>query len=211
MDNIVEANIMNDKVMPDDGSGLFPDDSMETFSGTHFNILKPDPKMISMFDISHHLSLICRFNGACRWFYSVAQHSIYVADLVKQNGADIVTELGGLLHDAAEAYTGDIIRPIKHAEGVDKLIHIGDVIQEVINKKYGIESANWELVRQADNTLVVTEADQLLPSQGRGWQNLPAPLNPGIVTIHWEYEGIVQAQFHARYYKLSRMLGIKED
>jgi hypothetical protein len=79
-----------------------------TYSGEHLDPLRPDPAKINLTDIAHHLSMICRFGGACPTFYSVASHSMYVADLLPE---DLRVE--GLLHDAAEAYVGDMIKAIK--------------------------------------------------------------------------------------------------
>lgn len=68
-------------------------------------------------DIAHHLSQTMRYNGACGWPYSVAHHSLEVAKLVPAP-----FKLAGLLHDAAEAYTGDLVSPLKHAlQGGDQL------------------------------------------------------------------------------------------
>jgi hypothetical protein len=89
---------------------------MEHWSQTHtgkiVDIQNPTPDMINIEDIAHALSMICRFAGHCREFYSVAEHSVLVANLGKvQRCHDF--NLALLLHDAAEAYLGDVIRPVK--------------------------------------------------------------------------------------------------
>lgn len=83
--------------------GLF-----NTSSGRLINLADPDPKNLDIYDIAHALSQICRFGGHARPFYSVAQHSVLVANLVPKECRQYA-----LLHDAAEAYVGDVIKPLK--------------------------------------------------------------------------------------------------
>lgn len=63
---------------------------------------------IDINDIAHHLSMICRWGGGTPGFYSVAEHSVRVAAKLPDK-----LKLWGLLHDAAEAYLGDHVRPMK--------------------------------------------------------------------------------------------------
>jgi len=79
-----------------------------THYGKTIDLLNPDPDTICLEDIAHNLSHLCRFNGATKYRYSVAQHSLYVSNLVAPEHA-----LPGLMHDAAEAFLGDVITPLK--------------------------------------------------------------------------------------------------
>lgn len=81
---------------------------VQTYTGKRFVLASPDAAAVCIDDIAHSLSLQCRFNGHTREFYSVAQHSLLVASLLPGRAA-----LYGLLHDASEAYTGDIVTPVK--------------------------------------------------------------------------------------------------
>jgi len=78
-----------------------------TYTGKRFHYLDPQPEEIDIVDIAHALSLTCRFGGHCKEFYSVAEHSIRVAEIVPKE-----FQLLALLHDAGEAYTGDVQSPI---------------------------------------------------------------------------------------------------
>lgn len=102
---------------------------LQTFTGKLVDIENPTPEMVDIQDIAHALSMICRFGGHCRDFYSVAEH----VNLVVDEGMVVATQsemskpgherildydrlgLILLLHDAAEAYTGDLTTPVKHA------------------------------------------------------------------------------------------------
>jgi len=79
-----------------------------TVSGVYVDILSPDPASINIEDIAHALAHQARFNGHLPQFYSVAAHSVLVSHLIDPDLA-----LAGLLHDAAEAYLGDIVSPLK--------------------------------------------------------------------------------------------------
>ena len=84
---------------------------IQTFTGRQFWPLEPRADEIFIEDIAHHLSNLCRFTGACRSFYSVAQHSVLVS-LCAPPGEN---PLWGLLHDASEAYLIDVARPVKRS------------------------------------------------------------------------------------------------
>lgn len=107
-------------------------DWIQTYTGKKFWAFDPKPEEINIVDIAHALSLQCRFNGQCDIFYSVAAHSVNVAEFIAQTyhekdqfylecGIDCEDEkieyddmvLWGLLHDASEAYLPDVPRPIK--------------------------------------------------------------------------------------------------
>lgn len=87
---------------------------IRTFSGLYVNPLRLYPDDIRISDIAHHLSLICRYTGACPDHYSVAQHSVYVGERMWARYQTAEAALAGLLHDAAEAYFNDIASPVKH-------------------------------------------------------------------------------------------------
>lgn len=164
-----------------------------THTGIKFHYLKPTEDEIDIVDIAHHLSLICRFTGACSVFYSVAEHSVRVADIVPEP-----LKLSALLHDAAEAYIGDISRPVKYSH---KLNETEGIITEVISNKYKI-TPSASAIKEADNILIATEARDLMPNTDC-WAELPEPLKEEIIPIDskqaeltflfrfWKYAGIL--------------------
>ena len=86
---------------------------IETFSGQKVSFPFPEPESIKIHDIAHGLAHICRFSGQCSRFYSVAQHSLNMAIELNKRGCGPRLLLLGLLHDASEAYIGDMPSPLK--------------------------------------------------------------------------------------------------
>ena len=129
---------------------------MQTYSGIRFFPEDPRPHMICMDDIAHALSLSCRYNGQCRRFYSVAEHSVLVSTMVPPELA-----LPALLHDAAEAYVGDIVRGVKHL--VQGFAEIEDKILSVILLKYGCCPVLDPAIKQADEAVLYWEKQVLMP------------------------------------------------
>jgi len=80
-------------------------------SGGWFDFLDPWNSPFTVEDIAHGLAHVCRYAGQCDGFYSVAEHSMLVADIADEH------PLQALLHDAAEAFMGDITRPLKQLAG----------------------------------------------------------------------------------------------
>lgn len=136
---------------------------MQTYTKRRFFPLDPRSEDIEIMDIAHHLSNICRFTGATLTHYSVAQHSVMVSRLVKPKLA-----LFGLLHDAPEAYIGDIGRPLKVCLKKlfgDALKDLDDNIEKCIFDKYGIKDLTQQdrdEIKWADNLMLVTEARDLM-------------------------------------------------
>lgn len=127
-----------------------------TNSGNKIDLIDPQLDQITINDIASSLSKICRFNGQIKHFYSVAEHSIYVASLVPER-----LKLQALLHDAAEAYICDIPTPLKVLLG-NCYTDIEQGLEHAIGAKFGVELVSLDrLVKQADRIMVVTERNQL--------------------------------------------------
>ena len=133
-------------------------------SGKRLHVLEPRPEQIDIEDIASSLSKICRFGGMTRSFYSVAEHSVMVSHLVPPELA-----LVGLLHDATEAYLGDVIRPLK--QQLYEYRRIEGLWAEAIGERFGVEPEKLPPgVKQADGIAVVTERRDLMhPNAMEGW------------------------------------------
>lgn len=146
-------------------------------SGQKVFLLEPDPRVVKIEDIAASLSKICRFNGHCRVFYSVAQHSVLVARYIKRK-----YHLHGLLHDATEAYVQDIISPLKRFLG-EPYKNLERQWEAAIAEAFKIvwdPDARAEVTR-VDLSMLATEARDLLKADAAIWtKNLPEPYNERI-------------------------------
>jgi uncharacterized protein len=135
---------------------------LQTYNGIAFDLRNPTEEMITIEDIAHALSNIGRFNGHARVFYSVAQHSVHVADLVSHEE----NALEGLLHDAHEAYVGDMISPLKWLMREDDhecaYPEIVRRIDRLIRQKFGLPRHLSEEVLHWDLRMLHTEKRDLL-------------------------------------------------
>lgn len=139
------------------------DDYIETYSGVSFYPFQPKVEDINIEDISHAISQICRFGGHCKHFYSVGQHSILVAKLLKDWGASTDVQLYGLLHDGTEGYMIDLPSPIKKHlpayKQAENQLH--DIIWRALDIRMPTEE-EWKQVKKADILMQHHEANQLL-------------------------------------------------
>lgn len=138
---------------------------MRTFSGMKVTPLDLRPEMVDITDIAHALSRIGRFGGHAAGFISVAGHSIAVMAMVAKHTDDPRMILTGLLHDASEAYIGDIIRPIKkHPRVMHTLWAAEERIHEVVAQVFGTYYPHPELVVQADDERLAWEMENIRDS-----------------------------------------------
>lgn len=144
-----------------------------TYSGGEFDFAHPETSVILIEDIAHALANTCRFNGHTIAFYSVAQHSVMVSQIVPPEDA-----LAGLLHDAAETYIGDMVTPLKRL--LDNFREVEDRIEAEVLKRFGI-SAMPASVKPADLIMLATEKRDLLHSENSRNADWLSP--PGITPL----------------------------
>jgi adenosine deaminase len=134
-----------------------PGPSIQTVSGRRLNPFDPDPDQIDPNDIARALSNQCRFGGHSRVFYSVAQHSAIVSDLVLDNGGGPDAALAALLHDAAEAYLVDLPHPLKHRSALGPPYRRAEaVLEEAIRKRFSLPR-DVPGLKPIDRALLATE------------------------------------------------------
>lgn len=175
-------------------------DWQQTFTGRQFWPLDPRVEDIDVRDIAHALALQCRFAGHCRVPYSVAEHSVRVADLLLRQTGDDSIAFAGLLHDASEAYCIDVPRPLKPWLAGYKAIERG--VMYAVERWTGLFEGACEspLVKRADEVLLMTEARDLMNEAPVPWtfaQHVE-PLAEIIVPWGWETaERVFLARFKA--------------
>lgn len=145
-----------------------------TVSGQAFDILRPRPEMVNLRDIAHALSMQCRYNGHVPTFYSVAEHSVRVAQWMEGQGYGKLECLAGLMHDAAEAYVGDMVRPMKKIPALGShFIALERGVEEAIGERYDIPLGSMPVaVKQADMAIYHWETDYIRTGEFSGWPSM---------------------------------------
>jgi 5'-deoxynucleotidase YfbR-like HD superfamily hydrolase len=169
-----------------------------TRSGHYFNFTAPEQNHIDIGTIAHALAHICRFTGHTRHFYSVAQHSVLVSQLVSKEHA-----LAGLLHDAAEAYLGDVASPLKQLLPDYRAIEAR--VEAAVLTRFGLGPTLPPEVREADLCALMIEARDLMPDEARDWDFGPTPSAVARFAEEIDHMSINDARrlFLARYFELT--------
>lgn len=161
---------------------------IQSASNTKIDFLNPNPASINIKDIALGLSRQPRYSGQGKFFYSVAQHSVYAAALVKNP----TTRIYALLHDAHEAYMGDIPGPLKSLLG-NNLLEIEVKLQHAIYVALDIEQPSVEElleVHKVDRGLLMPEYHKLYDKylwNLNGEPDLPK-IPDGLISSIWNHE-----------------------
>lgn len=154
---------------------------MQTYTGRVYWPVDPRPEDVSIEDIAHHLSMLCRYTGACSRFYSIAEHSCHVSLMVPREDA-----LAGLLHDAPEAYLNDLNRPLKRSPGLEEYRRIEALNWRAVSARFGLPEALPHSVETADSEILFHEQAALMPwpPPGMDWGmglKKPAVVRPELI------------------------------
>ena len=171
----------------------FRGDWFQAFSGRAFYPLDPDPYEIDIADIAHALARCCRFAGHVTRFYSVAEHSVHVSYEVADGMA-----LEGLMHDASEAYIGDMIRPLKIA--MDAYRAAEERLERMIAEVFGLRFPYYPDVKRADTALLMSERIALVKSPPFPWKERAEPSRQTIWALSPEE---AERRFLARFRELT--------
>lgn len=149
---------------------------MMTNTGKKFYFNRISAKSICLEDIAHALSYTCRYNGHCHTYYSVAEHSCHMAEYFANKYAGStgnnrkravkLTDMA-LMHDATEAYIGDMTRPLKSL--MPAFQEYENKLWAVIAKKYHLPPKLDAEVKEADSRILINEKRFLFPADSPLW------------------------------------------
>jgi hypothetical protein len=177
-----------------------PGPYLQTVSGRWVNPFDPDPEQLDITDITRALANTCRFGGHCRSFYSVAQHSVIVSELVEQRGGDAEDAFAALMHDASEAYLGDMPHPIKHRSELGAAFKAAeDRLEDVLRERFKIKPDVPE-IKRADRALLATER-RAFSAEDWHWPELEGVEPLDLQLTAWPPDEAA-AKFAARYAQL---------
>jgi uncharacterized protein len=182
-----------------------PGPFIQTLSGRRVNPLDAAPEDIDPADIARALANTCRFGGHSKAFYSVAQHSAIVCDLMEKRGATPDELMAALLHDAAEAYLGDVPHPIKHRSELGAAFRAAEKkLEKVIAERFALPEAS-ALIKPLDRALLATER-RIFSEVTWHWPELDGAEELDLRIDPWAPER-AQAEFARRYERIAALRG----
>jgi hypothetical protein len=165
-------------------------DWMQTFTGRQFWPIDPRASEVHIEDIAHALSMMCRYNGHCKVFYSVAEHSVLVSRALPDDLA-----MWGLLHDASEAYIADIVRPAKRF--ITGYHEAETRIMNAVCERFGLQPTMPSEVKRVDNAILADESAALLGPVPADWGLREPPLGVDIIGFSpWDAETLFINRYH---------------
>lgn len=176
---------------------------IKLYSGNYFDIANPEASKFELQDIAHALSRLCRFNGHCPLFYSVAQHSVLVSEYIMYKTGDPMLSLCGLLHDASEAFIGDVVSPLKKM--LPDYREIEQRVEKAIAKRFNLPFPFDPVIKHADLIMLRTEQKCVMFADDEEWAGLDG-VEPLGISINEESPGEARIKFIEQYHYLVQMI-----
>lgn len=154
---------------------------IQTCSGKLIDLLNPDPTSIDITDVAFSLARLCRFTGHAD-SYSVAQHCVIGARVLREQGASVEVQREFLLHDARESIIGDVASPIKramvrlrmqHDSGgtpFDAYLELERRVARAFSERFNTPAQHTPPVHEADMRMLATEARDLMEAPPHSWE-----------------------------------------
>jgi uncharacterized protein len=166
---------------------------IQTVTGKQFWPTDARPEEVDIQDIAHALSMLCRFNGHCNRFYSVAEHSVHVSKVIEPEHAR-----WGLLHDAAEAYLSDIPQPVK--QELTLFHEFEERLLKVVAERFGLPIDIPVEVKQVDMIMLATEKAALMGEEPATWEGIQEPLDTSMI-LAWSPD-VAKTEFLKHFHEL---------
>lgn len=129
---------------------------LHTVGGATLDLTRLRPEDIQLEDIAHALSCLCRFTGHTARFFGVAEHSVLMSRATTRYPVE------ALLHDATEAFIGDVARPVKYRRGMGGYRSLEERIARVVAERFGTPFPMSAAVKHLDNRMLRAEIEQLM-------------------------------------------------
>jgi 5'-deoxynucleotidase YfbR-like HD superfamily hydrolase len=171
-------------------------------SGAWLDFCAPQESCFTIEDIAHGLSNICRYAGQCTRFYSVAEHSLLVSETA------IGFPYEALMHDAAEAFLGDVTRPLKQM--LPDFKRIEAEVERAIYARFGLAFPVPPEVKQADLRVLAAEQKQIMPKDTDWWVQAQQ-VEPAPITIRNLAPDAAKAAFLERFHQLRKERGTSSN
>ena len=179
-----------------------PKNWIQTYSGAPFDFDNPEGHYFNVMDFAHALSMLCRYNGHTKRFYSVGEHLIRCSNLVPEKFA-----FEALMHDVSEAYMSDMPRPLKNIMGEYKTLEVR--IETAIAKQFNLPVPMSPEVKECDNKILLIEREILMNDAPFPWNHYGT--TPYTRTEFWNSmlnvsaytPDIVESKFINRFNELS--------
>jgi uncharacterized protein len=170
--------------------------TIDLSTGTKIDLANPSLESVSIVDIASSLSKICRFTGHSTDFYSVAQHSVLASHICRGYEAQFAV----LMHDAHEAFCGDVSSPLKAMltdyQAIEKRL------QKLVQDRFNIGHENDDLVRVCDLKMLATEKRDLLANSHTFWEVLKNVEPLSLRIIPWDH-ALAKKMFLRRFNELN--------
>lgn len=190
---------------------------MHTSNGKKFWPLNPVAEEVHIEVIAHHLATQGRYNGATRHpeikdriFYSVAEHCVYVAHHMEFELQRPDLALEALLHDASEAYIGDLIRPLKYSDEFAEPFKTAERrVEKVIADRFNLVYPFPKEVHTCDEAVTAAEVEQIIEvDKNDEWvsgmlhddRNV-APINIEMIQPYEAMQGFLGAYHRLMYHR----------
>jgi hypothetical protein len=143
--------------------------TIKLFTGGYYDLANPRACDVHIEDIAHALAYICRFGGHIPRWYSVAEHSVecWLKVVGELHSREI--QLACLLHDAAEAYLGDVVKPLKVL--LDPIYGpLEKKNEQAIAERFGVDFGSTKIVwKRIDREMLLAERDAIFGKDGQVW------------------------------------------